>query len=267
MLESLGFSSVRELEGVPALPFGLEGRIEVLVAAPQPARTANVLGLLPGSDPEFAREVLILGAHYDHVGDDPAAMVCTTEPGSAGGLAPSTTCEREEGRRYDGANDNASGVAVLLEIARLWREIGYQPRRSVLFAAWGAQEAGQIGSSFYVGNPVFPLEQTVATLQLDAVGGGHGYYLEAQGGGDREGLLLFNLMVAEELVDGRFAVRARGNESDQVPFQDAGIPTLLISWREASERNWPVELADEVQLDRLGITGRMVALAAMALAR
>jgi hypothetical protein len=104
-------------------------------------------------------------------------------------------------------------------------------------------------------------------LQLDAVGGGRGYYLEAQGGGDREALLQFNLKAAEEWVDGRLALKRDWARSDQVPFRDAGIPALLLTWRDSSEENWPVEIADEVEPYRLGVTGRMVTLALMALAQ
>jgi Zn-dependent M28 family amino/carboxypeptidase len=227
---------------------GIEARVEISFSSLERGQTANVLGLLPGSDPDLAHEVIVLGAHYDHVGDDP--------PGEQGG-----------GLRYPGANDDASGVAVLLEIARLWQAAGYQPGRSVLFAAWGAQEPGELGSRYYVDHPLLPLKDTVAMLQLDTVGGGEGYYLEAQGGSAREGLLLFNLQVADEWVDGRLTLESQWAQSDQIPFHEAGVPSLLITWREASEDNWPVEIADEVDPYRLGVTGRMVTLAVMATAR
>lgn len=148
----------------------LSGKIVIREPGPE---TANVLGFLPGSDPELRDEVIILGAHYDHVGDDP------------GGLA------------YSGANDNASGVAVLLEIARQWQEAGYQPARSILFAAWGAQEAGQIGAGSYLAQPVLPITNTVGVVVLDAVGGGSGHRLMAQGMWEREGLLLFGMEQVE----------------------------------------------------------------------
>jgi uncharacterized protein len=267
LLTFAGLSDPRDLDAAPALPLGVDARLAIPIDTPQVVETANVLGLLPGSDPVLAREVIILGAHYDHVGDDPAALLCSTETPGSGGHAPSTTCEVIEGRHYAGANDDASGVGVLLETARLWQETGYRPKRSILFAAWGAQEAGQIGSSYYVEHPVLPLDQTVVMLQLDSVGGGRGYYLEVQGGGDPEGLLLFNFRAAEDWVDGRLSIRARWGESDQVPFREAGVPSVLITWRESSEDNWPVELADEVEPKRLGVTGRMVTLAVMALAR
>ena len=106
----------------------------------------NVLGMLPGKDPSLADEVLILGGHYDHVGLDP------------------------NGDLYAGANDDASGVAVLLEIARMWQDLGYAPDRTVLFAAWDGEEQGLLGSIYYVEHPALPLEQTVSMVQLDMVG-------------------------------------------------------------------------------------------------
>ena len=274
-----GYSRILEITGrtppalqnsPPALPLGSQFHIEIPLAAPETVETANLLGLLPGSDPVLSQEVIILSAHYDHVGDDPD-------------------------RRYPGANDDASGIAVLLEIARLWQESGYRPARSVLFAAWGAQEMGMLGSQYYVEHPALSLEETVAVLQLDAVGGGGGHYMEAQGLRGREGLWLFNMEVAEDLVDGRLKIsvprdpdkadaaagavlfispfEGLGNVllssrvSDHVTFHRLGIPALLVTWRGASEDNWPEELAYEVEPYRLGVTGRMATLATMSIAR
>jgi hypothetical protein len=108
----------------------------------------NVLGLLPGSDPQLKDEVVIVSAHYDHMGIEP------------------------DGTIYNGANDNASGVAVVLEIARMWQTQGFQPKRSVLFAAWDAEEKGLLGSAHYVENPMYPLDHTAAVLNLDMAGMG-----------------------------------------------------------------------------------------------
>ncbi len=179
---------------------------------------------------------------YDHVGDDP------------------------DGLRYSGANDDASGVAVLLEIARLWQETGYRPARSILFAAWGAQEAGEIGSQFYVDNPAIPLDDTVAMLQMDSVAGGDGFYLEAQGDRRTEATLRFAMERASELVESRLSLESPEGVSDQRPFREAGIPSLLLIWKGASEDNYPDELADEIEPYRLSMTGRAVALGAMMLA-
>jgi hypothetical protein len=265
--ELMGTADSSELDSVPVLPLGVEAQIEIPISAPEPTETANLLGLLPGSDPLLRQEVIILGAHYDHVGDDPDSIVCSGEGTGTGSQVANTSCLWEKGRRYPGANDNASGVGVLLEIARLWHETGYRPQRSVLFSAWGGQEQGEVGSRYYVEHPMLPMENVVTMVQLDTVGGGGGYYLEVQSEGEPEGLLLFNLMAAEDLVDGRLALSNRWGQSDQVPFHDAEVPALLLTWREASDDNWPVEIADEVDPYRLGVTGRMVTLALMSLAR
>jgi hypothetical protein len=246
----------------PALSLDLRVRLRVLVSEPEVVDSANVLGLLPGSDPDLADEVIIIGAHYDHVGDDPPSLACLE---ASDETADDPDCVA--GLRYPGANDNASGIAAMLEIARLWQEGGYRPRRSVLFAAWGAQEVGEAGSTYYVQNPVIPLETTVMAVQMDAIAGGSGYYLEATFDWDREAELIFTIQIAEDAVDGRLARTNDQTEGDHVPLREAGVPTLPLAWRGASEYSMPLGYEDEVDPYRLGVTGRMVALTLMTLAR
>jgi hypothetical protein len=113
----------------------------------------NVLGLLPGSDPVLKDEIIIVGAHYDHVGID------------------------QDGTIYNGADDNASGIAVIMEIIRLWRAQNIQPLRSVLFVAWDGEEVGLKGSGYYVSTPLYPLVNTVALLNLDCLGVGDNLFI------------------------------------------------------------------------------------------
>lgn len=113
----------------------------------------NVVGVLPGSGPQAA-ETLIVGAHYDHLGR-----------GGMGSLAFSS-----RGEIHNGADDNGSGTATLLEIAR---QLGHHPDklpRRVIFVAFTAEESGLIGSERYVRDPLVPLTETVAMLNLDMVG-------------------------------------------------------------------------------------------------
>jgi hypothetical protein len=117
------------------------------------APAANVVGVLEGSDPKLKNEVIVLGAHYDHLG-----------LGGEGSLAA------REGEVHHGADDNASGTAGLLELARLFAAERKLMRRTVVFIAFGGEEEGLIGSSHYVQNPVLPLEQTVAMLNMDMIG-------------------------------------------------------------------------------------------------
>lgn len=266
LLESAGSSLAVASTSPPALPLGLEARLEVPLSPPAPAHTANVLGLLPGVDPGLGHEVVVVGAHYDHVGDDPEGLFCVAGASDPRG---GPGCEVASGRKYPGANDDASGVAVLLEVARLWHEAGYRPARSVLFAAWGAQEPGEVGAAYYVAHPTLPLTDTVAMLQLDAVGGSHtGYYLEARGDRRREdeGQLLFFVEAAGPLVGERPDLQVALDRSDERPFRAAGIPSLLFTWRGADEQNLPAELADAVDPLRLRTAGRLVTLTLMMLA-
>jgi hypothetical protein len=119
----------------------------------QKAAAFNVVGILEGADPKLKNEYVVIGAHYDHLGR-----------GGAGSRA------EREGDIHFGADDNASGVAALLELARLLSAERRSLRRSVVFIAFGGEEEGLLGSSYYVNNPVVPLAETVAMINLDMVG-------------------------------------------------------------------------------------------------
>ena len=108
----------------------------------------NVVGLVEGVDPSYRDEWIILSAHYDHEGSS-------------------------AGRIFRGADDDASGVAGLIEIAEAYQLAaarGVRPRRSILFAAWNSEEQGLLGAWAYTETPLHPLERTVAVLNMDMIG-------------------------------------------------------------------------------------------------
>ena len=113
----------------------------------------NVIGILPGSDPKLKDEAIVIGAHYDHLGR-----------GVDGSLA------QREGEIHHGADDNASGTAGLLELARMFSTQKPKPRRTIVFIAFSGEEEGLIGSNYYVNHPVVPIANTVAMINLDMVG-------------------------------------------------------------------------------------------------
>ena len=117
------------------------------------APAANVIGILEGSDPQLKQEAIVIGAHYDHLGT-----------GGEGSLAP------REGEVHHGADDNASGVAAVLELARILSAERAQVRRTIIFIAFSGEEEGLIGSNFYVNHPVVPLAETVAMINMDMIG-------------------------------------------------------------------------------------------------
>jgi Zn-dependent M28 family amino/carboxypeptidase len=108
----------------------------------------NVVALLEGTDPELKDEVVIITTHYDHLGVDPSL---------------------EGNNIFNGALDNASGTAGMLELARVMAADTVQPKRSILFAAVTAEEQGLLGSKYYAENPIFPLYRTAANVNIDAI--------------------------------------------------------------------------------------------------
>jgi hypothetical protein len=122
----------------------------------EPFNDPNVVGMIRGSDPVLADEVVVLSAHLDHIGQ-------ITENMRSGGACRSSD---EEDSICNGAVDNASGVAVMLETARAFQEEG-TPRRSVLFVALVGEEKGLLGSEHFARNPTIPAESMVANVNLD----------------------------------------------------------------------------------------------------
>jgi len=113
----------------------------------------NVIGVLEGSDPTLKNEVIIVGAHYDHLGR-----------GGQGSLA------QQEGEIHHGADDNASGVAGVLELARSFSSQPIRPKRTMAFMAFSGEEEGLLGSNYYVNHPSIPLGNTVAMINMDMIG-------------------------------------------------------------------------------------------------
>ncbi len=109
--------------------------------------TSNVLAVLPGSDPELAKEYVLVGGHYDHVGKS-----------------------RTTDEIHPGADDNASGTSVVIAIAEAFAALPKAPARSVLFVGWGAEEKGLLGSNYFVRKPAIALDKIVAGINLDMVG-------------------------------------------------------------------------------------------------
>ncbi|TET33794.1 MAG: M20/M25/M40 family metallo-hydrolase [Planctomycetota bacterium] len=113
----------------------------------------NVIGIIRGSDEKMKKEAILIVAHYDHVGK-------ASDPGG-----------KKKAKIYTGANDNASGVAALLEAARMIKERKLKPKRSIVFLASTGEETGMHGSGYYTEHPTFPLEKTQAVINADQVGG------------------------------------------------------------------------------------------------
>ena len=110
--------------------------------------SANVVAKLEGSDPVLKNEYVVYSAHWDHLGRDP---------------------KLEGDQIFNGALDNASGTAALLEIAEAFTKLSTPPKRSVLFLAVTAEEKGLLGAKYYATNPLYPLNKTLANINMDGV--------------------------------------------------------------------------------------------------
>ncbi|MGA9574023.1 MAG: M28 family metallopeptidase [Lysobacterales bacterium] len=141
----------RDENGEALMRFPLQGKI---VASQRSTHeiisSPNVVAVLPGSDPLLADEYVVYSAHLDHIGVLPAG----------------THAQEQEDRINNGALDNASGVSVMLETARLLTE-GPAPRRSILFLAVTAEEKGLVGSEYFAMNPTVPADSMVSEVNLD----------------------------------------------------------------------------------------------------
>lgn len=134
--------------GFKAIPLGvrIKGHIPTTV---QKIVSRNVIGVVEGSDPVLKSEAVIFTAHWDHLGVGRAAVGTDNI--------------------YNGALDNGTGCAVLLELARLWASQRPRPKRSAVFLATTAEESGLLGAVYYAEHPVFPLGKTAINLNFDTV--------------------------------------------------------------------------------------------------
>jgi hypothetical protein len=186
----------------------------------KPASLRNVVGLLPGSDPALAGTYILVSAHYDHLGKK---------------------SDGEGDLIYNGANDNASGVASVIEIASALSGANPGPRRSILFVAYFGEEKGLLGSRYYGRHPLFPLKQTVADLNLEHLGRTDGDNGKHAGTATMTGYGYSDITAAFELAGAATGVKIYTPErngddyfarSDNQSLADQGVPahTILTSF-------------------------------------
>jgi len=197
--------------------YGCRFRIDI-PRAEDPARpAANIIGMIPGADPAVADEAVILSAHYDHLGASQQAV--GSQP-SAPSRHPSTL--------YPGADDDASGVAVVLAAARALRRSGARPRRTLLFCLWTAEECGLLGSRHYVEHPLLPLARTRFVLQVEMVGAGRAAsFLTSDARLAGTGHAALSVAAADLRLT--LAGDTCKGVSDHMPFIRRDVPALVIT--------------------------------------
>ncbi len=171
----------------------------------------NLIAVLPGTDPQLKDEYIVVGAHYDHVG-----------------YGSRRNSYGPWGYIHNGADDNASGVAAVLEVIDALTQLGHQPRRSILFAFWDGEEQGLLGSKHWKNYPTVPLSSVRLAINLDMVGRLTDGRIEI--GGTRSAIGARRLMSSTTLSDDLwldFNWEFKNN-SDHWTFYEAGIPSLYV---------------------------------------
>jgi aminopeptidase YwaD len=210
-------------------PLGVAAKLTTDVVQER-ADAVNVVALLQGSDPALSEEAVVVGAHYDHLGYGGEG---------SGTLAPDVRAV------HPGADDNASGTAGMLEIAR--RTVAAHPPRTVVFVAFSGEEEGLLGSSHFVQHPPVPKERIVAMLNLDMVGrpkagpaltiGGYGTAVQWSG-------LVEKLNANHHL---KLSTNKGGfGASDHSSFYAADVPVLFLFTGAHEDYHKPSDTADRI---------------------
>ena len=212
------------------------------------AQVPNVVAVLPGRDPKLRKEYIVLGAHMDHLG--------LGERHSLGGA-------EARGQVHPGADDNASGTAMLVELARELKKA--RPKRSILFLHFGGEEEGLLGSSYWVQHPTHPLESVKFMLNFDMVGRLDLKAPKLMMGG--LGAPKAALEAARAFVPKDFSVSidvgASVGGSDHMSFSQAKIPTFFFFTGIHGEYHRPTDTADLINypgMAKLAAFGRAVSL-------
>ena len=241
-----------ELKPDPMELDGLSLSIDIRFRERFETESPNVIGWLEGSDSKLRDQYLIIGAHYDHEGFD------------------------GEGNYYPGADDNASGVAALLELAESYSSLKKKPRQSILFISFAAEEKGTLGSLYYSLNPLLPPENAIAMFNMDEVGrngamsyrGLHNRELAEKG---KNSVMLFysaqtpRLEEVNEKVNRKLGLeiyfdpntRFHGN-SDHVHFHDLQIPSIFYFTGFHPDYTSPNDTPDKINYEKMERIVRLI---------
>ncbi|MEJ2103588.1 MAG: M20/M25/M40 family metallo-hydrolase [Ignavibacteriaceae bacterium] len=179
-----------------------EAEIKVRTEYIKSTKTMNVVGKIEGTDPALKNEYLIIGAHLDHVGS-------------------------QAGLLFPGANDNASGSAGVIQLAKAFQDSQLKPKRSILFVLFASEEQGLFGSKHFVENLKIKPDKIVAMFNMDCIGYGDSIQI----GNGKSAPELWKIADSLDQEIGRLMVREtwNGGGADATPFYEKGIPCLYFA--------------------------------------
>jgi hypothetical protein len=212
---------------------GARVRMDLQLEPPEAFTLYNVMWLLDGSDANLSRELVIVASHYDGLGHTP------------------------DGTTYPGANGNASGVAAMLEIARLWQSQEFQPRRSVLFAFWSGGELPYSGAQSFHDIRTGPIHRynITAVISMDRMGGGSGDGMIVHQVSGQEGLL-------DLLVSSAEGLDVQVTQSEALSHSYQGVfsgrqGTLVTTWGDP-EPTWENDVIETIDARHLSQAAQVV---------
>ncbi len=203
----------------------------------------NTIGLLRGSDPELRDEYLLITAHMDHVGVGRAV---------------------DGDSIYNGADDDGSGTVTVVEIARAFASLEEAPRRSIIFMTVSGEEKGLLGSRYYAENPTFPLENTVANVNLDMVGRNWSDTIVAIGkeestlGPQVERISAEHPDLDMAVIDDIWPEESFYSRSDHYNFARRGVPILFFFNGTHDQYHQPADEVELIDYDKMARIGRLV---------
>ncbi len=216
--------------------FNIPGKIITMETALEAEKfpTQNVVGFWEGADPLLKNEIVVIGAHYDHVGVANDSI-------------------------YNGADDNASGTAGVLEIAEAFTQCKTRPKRSILFMTFAGEEKGLFGSRFYTDDPMFPIENVVAMLNLDMISRNDSNEVAIIGSKTSEDLKAINEKCNESIGmklvydQDRFFM-----QSDHYSFYRKDIPILFYFTKDTPDLHQPSDDPEKIIPEKMAKIGQLV---------
>ncbi|NIM59506.1 MAG: M28 family peptidase [Candidatus Aminicenantes bacterium] len=213
---------------------GVKAFVSVNAIFDEKRPSRNVLAKITGSDKVLKDEYVVIGGHMDHLGITPM-----------GDIMP-------------GANDNASGTAVVMEIARVMKLNRAKPKRTVIFGLWAGEEQGLLGSRHYADDSAYPINKTVAYINMDMVGHGSG---KINFQGVYYGPKIWKLLkekLPKEILDYVMPGRGGPGGSDHTPFLEKGVPGFFIITRGSIKYHHSRDASDLIKPEMLKKTGDFV---------
>jgi hypothetical protein len=198
------FQQIEETGKPQSYDLGVQSLVNLRVDFDEKRATKNVLAKMAGTDAKLKGEYVIVGGHMDHLGVDMSGDV------------------------FNGADDNASGTAVVMEAARTLKLNRFKPKRTIIFALWAAEEEGLLGSKYYTENPLYPLDKTVAKINLDMQGHGTGRVRASGAYFAPEVWEALKAGLPKDLLDNTDPGRGGPGGSDHTHFLYNGVPAFSV---------------------------------------